>query len=652
MRIPQVGIDAIFEQVAEKLVSTVSIAQMGPGIDALAHAPTRALIGTKIHGHTGGGEPLGRIGRDERAREQAEHMRDVAMIVALGTRQRIARSVFVEGILDIPLFDLPIRADLDRGAQIIELLLPYSQDLGVLAHDFACLDGIVEQLPNQSLLIGVTSRTRTMLGRIRRRGDVLAVFVPHEQVHVQLRLLAECGIDVRFQVLDITRVTIGIIRILQNPGDCGGGPSPVEAPTRAGPSKGRVLRMGHKAVCLALAALDARIYLGGHTAGLAKAVDIGNERASGLRKVRGVDRPVIHLQIDIHVIVRRPRRVVGVVPHTLQVAGELGILTRRCHGQVTTILVQRGLQQAALRIGSSSVVICLEQLVGRVVRSRLVAQIQIDAAHERVHIGDMFGANGVIALRSCGVGRSLNAGVQLLGRLARTIRRIVVLIIRCRGNEERDLVGAGDNQFVTGCRDGTALGLNLEDGIVFELVIGNSARKGELIGRGNRLAALFGRERDFDVHRFTLRGELAGDHVIGVAGKEFTLIRGTTLLEGDAGKAILDIKGTLVFACPGIREAVDLKVDVTPGLISSVAVLRTHKLIAQGRGLATLALGKELLDVFERCAVIALVIKVAALIVGARRARTTRPKGLLIEREVLGCDLTVHIGAHIAVADG
>ena len=79
--------------------------------------------------------------------------------------------------------------------------------------------------------------------------------------------------------------------------------------------------MGHKAVCLALAALDARIYLGGHTAGLAKAVDIGNERASGLRKVRGVDRPVIHLQIDIHVIVRRPRRVVGVVPHTLQVAG-------------------------------------------------------------------------------------------------------------------------------------------------------------------------------------------------------------------------------------------------------------------------------------------------------------------------------------------
>ena len=61
MCIPQVGIDALFEQVAEKLVSTVSVAQMGPGIDALTHTPTRALIGTKIHGHAGGGEPLGRI---------------------------------------------------------------------------------------------------------------------------------------------------------------------------------------------------------------------------------------------------------------------------------------------------------------------------------------------------------------------------------------------------------------------------------------------------------------------------------------------------------------------------------------------------------------------------------------------------------------
>lgn len=99
----------------------------------------------------------------------------------------------------------------------------------------------------------------------------------------------------------------------------------------------------------------------------------------------------------------------------------------------------------------------------------------------------MIGANGVISFVGSGVCRSLNAGVQLLGRLTRTIRGIVVLIIRCRGNEKRDLVGARDNQLVAGCRNGTALGLNLEDGIVFELIIGNSARKGELIARGNRL---------------------------------------------------------------------------------------------------------------------------------------------------------------------
>ena len=264
----------------------------------------------------------------------------------------------------------------------------------------------------------------------------------------------------------------------------------------------------------------------------------------------------------------------------------------------------------------------------------------------------MVGANSVISFVGSGVGRSLNAGVQLLGRLARTIRRIVVLIIRCRGNEERDLAGTRDNQFVTGCRDGTALGLNLENGIVFELVIGNSARKGELIARGNRLATLFGGERDLDVHRFTLRGELTGDHVIGVAGKEFALISGTTLLEGDASKAILDIKGALVFTCPRIGEAVDLKVDVTPGLISSVAVLRTHKLIAQGRGLGALALGEELLDALEGLAVVSLVVEVAALIIGAGSTRATRPKGFLVEGEMFGRNLTIHVGAHITVADG
>ena len=242
--------------------------------------------------------------------------------------------------------------------------------------------------------------------------------------------------------------------------------------------------------------------------------------------------------------------------------------------------------------------------------------------------------------------------MQLLGRLARAICRIVILIIRCRGNEEGNLTCARNDELVTRCRNGTALGVNLQNGIVLELVVGDSARERELISRSNGLATLFGGERDLDVHRVALRGKLTGDHVVGVAGNELTIIGRIALLKGNVSKTVLDVERTLVLGHVRIRETVDLEVNVSPRLIRTVTILCSRELIAQIGSLAALALGKELLDVLERLAVIALVLKVATLIVRARRARTTRPEGLLVKGKVLGSNLAVHVGAHVAVTDG
>ena len=333
------------------------------------------------------------------------------MTMAEALAQRVAVCIFVKGHLGIPLLDLAIGAGLDWSTQVVKLLLPNGQDLSVLAHNLAGLDSVMEKLPDERLLIGIAGGARTVLGRIRGRRDILAVTIANEQLGIQLSLLAKCGIDIALQVLGIARIAISIIGVLENPRHGCGRPAPVKAPARASPAKGRVLRMGHEAVGLALGALDTGIDLGGHTAGLAQAVNIGDERLGRLRKVRGIHRPVVHLQVDIHVIVGSPRRIHKVVPHTLQVAGELGVLARGRNGQIAAILVKHGLKQTALGLGGRTVVVCLEQFVGRLVRRGSIAQHQIDTTHERTHVGNMIGTNGVVSLAGGGIGRSLNASM-------------------------------------------------------------------------------------------------------------------------------------------------------------------------------------------------------------------------------------------------
>ena len=136
---------------------------------------------------------------------------------------------------------------------------------------------------------------------------------------IQLCLLAERGVNIALQILYVACVAIGVIGVLENPRHGRGRPAPVEAPARAGPAKGRILRMGHKAVGLALGAFDTGIDFGSHTTRLTQAINIGDERLGRLSEVRRVHRPVVHLNVDVRVDIRVPCYTVDVVPDALEV---------------------------------------------------------------------------------------------------------------------------------------------------------------------------------------------------------------------------------------------------------------------------------------------------------------------------------------------
>ena len=256
MGVPQIGIDTAVEQVADQLERTVAVAQVRPRVDTLAHAPARAGIGAQVHGRVRRLEPLGRVLGHERSGEQAEHMREMAVAIALA--QGVAISVLVVRVLDVPLLDLAVRTDFDGRAQVVETVLPYGEHRLILAHQLAGLDGIVEELPHEHLLVGVRRRTRTLLGRVRRRRDVLAVLVLDERLAVQLGLFAQGGVDVVLQELEVAAVAVGIVGVLKDPGHSSGRPAPLEGPAGAGPAERGVLRMGHEALPLgvALGSLD------------------------------------------------------------------------------------------------------------------------------------------------------------------------------------------------------------------------------------------------------------------------------------------------------------------------------------------------------------------------------------------------------------
>ena len=354
-------------------------------------------------------------------------------------------------------------------------------------------------------------------------------------------------------------------------------------------------------------------------------------------------------------VVGRPLRVVDVVPHALQVTGQLRVLAGRTQREIAAVLEQHGLELTALGRGRGLIAIRGEQVVGGALGHHAVkAQVEVHAVHERGEVLDVVGTDGVVAARHGVVRRLLHARQELGIGFTGAIDRIIIPEIRRRCNVERKVVGTRDHELVALGLHVAAVCHHLEHGSVLELVILHRTGHGDLVARCADLGArLLGREGDLDVDAcLAARLETAYDDLVGMAGEELARDVPAGRIELDARDTGRKIQRALVIGRGAIAQVGVLQVDVAPGLIGAVAFLVTDELVAHIGGLGVLALGEELLDALDRSAVGTLRDVVAAVVVLAGITRTTGPQRLLIKGEVLGLHLAVHVRAHVAVADG
>ena len=61
----------------------------------------------------------------------------------------IAIFVFIVACLDVPFFNLPVIADLDRSFQVVKLLLPVRKQSLILTYKLSCCDRVSKELPDQ-----------------------------------------------------------------------------------------------------------------------------------------------------------------------------------------------------------------------------------------------------------------------------------------------------------------------------------------------------------------------------------------------------------------------------------------------------------------------------------------------------------------------
>ena len=148
-----------------------------------------------------------------------------------------------------------------------------------------------------------------MLWRPSHRHDQRPVFPLLQIALPELADLLEDRIRRFLQIDSVAAEGIVFPNVLCVPGAAGDVPLPAVAPED-------VVRGAHRP---AAGILEPLVSLCCLLAWLTETVDHPNERFVTFRQIRWFGQPVIHLDVDVRMVVRVPRRVVRVVPETLQV---------------------------------------------------------------------------------------------------------------------------------------------------------------------------------------------------------------------------------------------------------------------------------------------------------------------------------------------
>ena len=158
-----------------------------------------------------------------------------------------------------------------------------------------------------------------------------------------------------------------------------------------------------------------------------------------LRQIRHLRRPVIHLHVDVHMIIRIPRGIVAVIPQPLQIRRQPA-RTRTRNQQVTPILKQQRLQTRVHRARRLHLALVRRH---RHLCRRGFAQIHIHTIKKRREIHHMLLFQRCKTLSRRRVQRCRQPRVRVFAAI---LPVVIHRVIRPRNHEQRQTVAIREHQ--------------------------------------------------------------------------------------------------------------------------------------------------------------------------------------------------------------
>ena len=293
------------------------------------------------------------------------------------------------------------------------------------AQNFRGLDTAREQLADDLVVHRRPGHQPAVLGRVRRRADEpTGLGILDEKIEEKRGRPFDHGIRPLGEKFAVARVEVVLPEMAAKPRPAGRPDPVVRVVRRCGATPDVRVVVQHPAAATV-------VHLGRLSTGRDQVVEHIKQGFGTFGQVADFGRPVVHFEVDVRGPAAAPRRPQAVVPDALQV-GRLRTGPAAGDQQVAAELE---IKRRQLRVAASGK--SLDPFVGRQLGSVTGAQIERYPAKQPLMVGQVVAVNLGVALGN----RAIELLATARGRIAADV--VVVLVARCRGQEQRGRVGAG-----------------------------------------------------------------------------------------------------------------------------------------------------------------------------------------------------------------
>ena len=326
-------------------------------------------------------------------------------------------------------------------------LLELRGEVGIPPQDLGRLDRVGEQVADDLVVHRRAHDEPALLGGVGRPADQPAgLRVLDEEIHEEQRGVLHDRVGPIREELTVAGVEVVVPEVVAEPGAAGD----PDAVIRGVDGGGAAPEVG---VVVQDPAARAVVFLRDRPARLGDIRDEVEERARAFREVRDLDRPVVHLGVDVHGPLAVPGGIERLVPDALQVRGLAAGAAAGDH-QVAAELEEEGGQRGVVLPGDG-----LEPSIGGQPGRLGRPQVERHAPEQALVVGDVGRSQAVDRLAG-GRGQGLLAPG---GRVGGDV--LVALEVRRAREHQRDGTGSLDRDPVGPDADLAALGDRPEAGL-------------------------------------------------------------------------------------------------------------------------------------------------------------------------------------------